>query len=260
MHGTFLFLGTGGSAGVPIIGCKCAVCTSSSPLNKRARPSALIKLGKKSFLVDSGPDFRIQALHYGIDTLTGVILTHTHYDHVGGLDELRVFYFMQHLRLPVLASIETYEELRTRFHYLFKTKQADGTLQSQFDFQILGDDFGTTHFQGIKVQYVSYFQASMKVNGYRLGNLAYISDIREYEEKVVEALQGIETLVISALRYTASEVHFSIEEALEFSQKVGAKKIFFTHISHELDHEETNQKLPENVRLAHDGLEIPFSL
>lgn len=260
MQGTLLFLGTGGSAGVPIIGCKCAVCRSSSPFNKRSRPSALLTLGKKVILIDSGPDFRSQALHYGINTLTGVILTHTHYDHVGGLDELRVFYFMQHLKLPILASIETYEELRTRFHYLFKTRQADGSLQSQFDFQILENDFGTTHFLGIKVDYVSYTQADMKVTGYRFGNLAYISDIREYEQRVIDELQGIETLIISALRYTRSEVHFSIEEALEFSAKVGAKKIFFTHISHELDHEETNQQLPENVRLAHDGLEIPFKL
>jgi len=260
MQGTLLFLGTGGSAGVPIIGCKCAVCRSSSPFNKRSRPSALLTLGKKTILIDSGPDFRSQALHYGIDMLTGVILTHTHYDHVGGLDELRVFYFMQHLKLPILASIETYEELRTRFHYLFKTRQADGTLQSQFDFQILENDFGTTHFLGIKVDYVSYTQADMKVTGYRFGNLAYISDIRQYEQTVIDELQGIETLIISALRYTPSEVHFSIEEALEFSAKVGAKKIFFTHISHELDHEETNQQLPDNVRLAHDGLEIRFKL
>lgn len=260
MQGTLLFLGTGGSAGVPIIGCKCAVCRSSSPFNKRSRPSALLTLGKKVILIDSGPDFRSQALHYGINTLTGVILTHTHYDHVGGLDELRVFYFMQHLKLPILASIETYEELRTRFHYLFKTRQADGSLQSQFDFQILENDFGTTHFLGIKVDYVSYTQADMKVTGFRFGNLAFISDIREYEQRVIDELQGIETLIISALRYTRSEVHFNIEEALEFSAKVGAKKIFFTHISHELDHEETNQQLPENVRLAHDGLEIPFKL
>lgn len=260
MQGTILFLGTGGSAGVPIIGCKCAVCQSTSPFNKRLRPSAFVKIGKKSFLIDSGPDFRIQALHYGIDTLNGVILTHTHYDHVGGLDELRVFYFLQHIRLPMLSSIETYDELRHRFHYLFKTKQADGTLQSQFDFQILENDFGPVHFQGMKLQVVSYSQADMKVNGYRFGNLAYISDIREYDQQVVDVLQGVETLIVSALRYDRSEVHFNIDEAIEFSEKVGAKRTFLTHISHDLDHEKTNQQLPENIRLSFDGLEIPFNL
>lgn len=259
MQATFLFLGTGGSAGVPIIGCKCAVCQSSSQFNKRARPSALLKIGKKQFLIDAGPDFRMQALHYGIDQLTGVLITHTHYDHIGGIDDLRVFYFMQHQLMPILASIETYDELRHRFHYLFKTQQADGTLQSQFDFHILENDFGNVHFQGIKVHTVSYSQANMKVTGYRFGNLAYISDIRHYEQQVVDHLQGVETLIISALRYTPTEVHFSIDEAIEFSKNVGAKRTFLTHIAHDLDHDETNQKLPANIRLAHDGLEIPFN-
>jgi len=259
MQATLLFLGTGGSAGVPLIGCKCRVCTSLSIFNKRARPSVLLTMGKKNFLIDSGPDFRSQALHYGIDNLDGVLLTHTHYDHVGGVDELRVFYFKQHIRMPILASTETYDELRHRFHYLFMTKQADGKLQSQLDFQLLKDDFGWADFQGIKVHYVSYSQANMKVTGYQFGDLAYISDIRQFDEKVIESLQGIDTLIISALRYTRSDVHFNIEEAIEFSKRVGARRTFFTHISHELDHEETNQQLPENIRLAHDGLEIHFN-
>ena len=207
-----------------------------------------------------GPDFRDQSLRYSINKLDGVLLTHTHYDHVGGIDELRVYFFKHKLRLPTLSSIETYEELRHRFHYLFMTMQSDGSLQSQLDFQILEDDFGKVKFQGVPIQYVSYVQANMKVTGYKLGNLAYISDIREYDERVVEDLQGTEILVLSALRYTPSEVHFSIEEAIEFSRKVGAKKTFFTHIAHDLEHDETNKMLPDDVRLAHDGLEVPFEL
>lgn len=260
MQGKFLFLGTGGSAGVPIITCKCKVCTSSSQFNKRYRPSALITYGKKIFIVDVGPDFRDQALHYNINHLDGVLLTHTHYDHIGGLDELRVFYFKHKMRLPTLASIETYDELRHRFHYLFNTKQSDGTLQSQLDFHILEEDFGKVKFQGLPIEYVSYEQANMKVTGYRWGDLAYISDIREYSDQVVDAIKGVDTLVLSALRYTPSEVHFSIEEAIHFSRKVGARRTFFTHIAHDLDHDETNQKLPEDIRLAHDGLELPFNI
>ncbi len=260
MSAKFLFLGTGGSAGVPIITCKCKVCQSSSPLNKRYRPSALLSVDGKNFLIDVGPDFRDQALHYGIDQLDGILLTHTHYDHVGGIDELRVFYFKHKIRLPVLASAETHDELRHRFHYLFKTRQADGSLESQLDFQLLEEDFGQAAFQGLDVGYVSYFQANMKVSGFRFGSLAYISDIREYDERVVEALVGIDTLVVSALRYIPSGVHFSIDEAIAFSRKVGAKRTFFTHIAHDLEHDETNQKLPEDIRLAHDGLEIGFEL
>lgn len=260
MLAKLLFLGTGGSAGVPIITCKCAVCRSSSPFNKRYRPAALITAGKKQFIIDVGPDFRDQALHYQIDRLDGVLLTHTHYDHIGGLDELRVFYFKHHIRLPTLASIETYDELKHRFHYLFKTEQSDGTLQSQLDFRILDDDFGKTNFEGLALEYVSYIQANMKVTGYKFGDLAYISDIREYANRVIDALQGTNTLILSALRYTPSEVHFSIEEAVEFARKVGAKRTFFTHIAHDLDHDETNRKLPHDIRLAHDGLELTFNL
>jgi len=260
MHGTLLFLGTGGSAGVPVITCRCKVCSSTSLFNKRYRPSVLLSVGEKRYLIDVGPDFRDQALHYNIDSLDGVLLTHTHYDHIGGLDELRVFFFKHKIRLPTLASIESYEELRHRFHYLFKTRQSDGTLQSQLDFYILDEDFGSFTFQGLPLRYVSYTQAEMKVTGYRFGNLAYISDIRKYERRVIDELQGVETLVLSALRYTPSEVHFNIEEAIDFSNKVGARRTFITHISHDLEHDETNKRLPENIRLAHDGMEVPFQL
>jgi phosphoribosyl 1,2-cyclic phosphate phosphodiesterase len=260
MQAKLLFLGTGGSAGVPIITCKCKVCTSNSPLNKRYRPSVLLSLGKKNFLIDAGPDLRDQMLHYQIDHLDGVLLTHTHYDHIGGIDELRIFYFKHKVRMPVLSSIDSYDELRHRFHYLFNTKQSDGSLQAQFDFQILEEDFGNLKFQGLPVSFVSYVQANMKVTGYRFGTLAYISDIREYSERVIEDLQGVETLILSALRYNPSEVHFSIEEAIDFARKVGAKRTFFTHIAHDLEHEETNQNLPRDFSLAHDGLEIPFEL
>ena len=260
MQGKLLFLGTGGSAGVPMVTCKCSVCSSSSPLNKRYRPSVLLNVKGKTLVIDVGPDFRDQALHYQIDHLDGVLLTHTHYDHIGGLDELRVFYFMHRILLPTLASIETYDELRHRFHYLFKTKQADGSLQSQLDFHILEEEFGKVSFLGIPIEYMSYTQANMKVTGYRLGDMAYISDIREYSKRVVDQLQGVDTLILSALRYTPSEVHFSIEEAISFSQKVGARRTFLTHIAHDLEHDATNLELPENIRLAHDGLEVSFQL
>lgn len=260
MQAKFLFLGTGGSAGIPQITCKCAVCLSLSPFNKRLRPSALLTVGKKFFLIDVGPDFHQQALHYGIDRITGVLLTHPHYDHVGGLDELRIFYFKHKIRLPLLASSETLEEIKHRFHYLFNTKQPDGALQSQFDFRILPDDFGQLEFEGLKIHYMSYYQAGMKVTGFRFGSFAYISDIRQYEERIIEDLQGVDILVLSALRHTLSEMHFTVEEAIHFSRKVGAKRTFLTHIAHDLEHEETNKQLPPGICLAHDGLEITLDL
>ncbi len=239
--------------GIPAIACHCPVCTSSSPFNKRSRPSGLLKIGKKQFLIDAGPDFRAQALRFGIDRLDGVLITHTHFDHIAGFDDLRVFYFLHKQMVHCLLSKDSFEEIKIRFHYLFNDSKCRWA-----KFQILEKDFGTTSFEGVTFDTVSYFQAEMKVTGYRIDRLAYISDIRRYDEAVIDALKGVEILILSALRLTPTEVHFSIDEAIAFARKVGAKKTFFTHIAHELEHEETNRHLPEDIRLSYDGLEICF--
>ncbi len=257
MHAQFLFLGTGGSLGIPVISCHCRVCRSLSPLNKRFRPSGLLTIGNKRFLIDAGPDFRLQALKFGIQHLDGVLLTHMHYDHIGGLDELRIFYIMHHKKLACLSSKETFDELHHRFHYLFRK---GGENCPQLDFTVLEEDFGRIEFQGIPIDYLSYYQAGMKVTGYRVGPFAYISDIRKYDISIVDLLKGVDILVLSALRYTASEVHFSIEEAIEFSRDVGARHTFLMHIAHDIEHEETNAKLPDGILLSHDGLEIVFDV
>ncbi len=235
------------------MGCSCAVCKSESIFNKRARPSGLLTIGKKQFLIDAGPDFRMQALHFGITHLDGVLITHTHFDHISGFDDLRAYYFLQNKQVKCLLSKDSFEELKIRFHYLF-----DDSKCRWADFQILEKDFGPVQFEGVKFDVVSYYQAEMKVTGYRIDRFAYISDIRTFDAALIKALHGVDILVLSALRYTPSEVHFSIDEAISFVRKVGAKKTFFTHIAHDLDHDETNRKLPEDIRLAHDGLQIEF--
>lgn len=253
MHGTFLFLGTGGSLGVPVIGCSCNVCTSENPLNKRLRPSGLIRVGGRTFLIDAGPDFRMQALRAKLSHLDGVLITHCHFDHIGGLDDLRVFSFIQKKKLPCLLSQESFDELQIRYHYLMHPHSTD-----KFDFRILKEDFGDSEFEGVAFSTLSYMQAGMKVTGFRIGSFAYVSDIRHYSERVVEALAGVKTLVLSALRYTPTEVHFSLDEAVGFARKVGAQTTWLTHIAHELEHETVNQQLPQDIQLAHDGLEISF--
>ncbi len=258
INGSFLFLGTGGSLGVPLIACTCPVCTSDSLFNKRLRSSGMLKMKGKQILIDSGPDFRQQMLKYGVTHLDGVLFTHTHYDHIGGIDDLRSFYFQHRQKVPCLASRETYEEIKLRYHYLFKEPLTAESLSKFLDFQIIDKDFGTVQFLDISFQIVTYYQSRLKVTGYRSGSFAYISDIRQYEERVVQDLQGVETLVLSALRYTPSEMHFSIEEAIAFSKKIGAKRTYFTHIAHDLDHDATNRDLPEGFSLAYDGLEIYF--
>lgn len=260
--GRFLFLGTGGSMGVPVIACKCPVCSSDSPFNRRLRPSALISLGTHKLLIDIGPDFRSQALHYRINHLDGVLLTHAHHDHTAGIDELRIYYTLANEKpIPCLMSQETYMELKTRFSYMFigSPQATDIQFISKLTVQLLEEKRGITHFTGVPIGYVTYQQAGMSVNGYRFGNLAYISDIRSFPESIFEDLRGVTHLILSALRFTPSPLHLNVDEAIAFSQQVGAENTWLTHISHELDHRKAEAYLPPNVKLAYDGLEIIFN-
>lgn len=257
-EGRLTFLGTGGSVGVPVIGCNCAVCQSKDPHNQRLRPSVLIQIGHKQFLIDAGPDFRLQALRHGITALDGILFTHAHHDHTAGLDDLRPLYFHRDTPLPFLLSAETAGELQTRFSYMFQASPYEGQFVSRFNMRLLPDQEGEIVFEGLPVRYVTYEQGGMRVNGYRIGNLAYISDIRHYPNSIFKHLEGVNHLIISALRYTHSPLHFSVDEAIDFAKEVKAERVWMTHISHELDHEQTNAYLPLNMSLAYDGMTINF--
>lgn len=258
--GKFLFLGTGGSMGIPVIGCECAVCRSTSPYNKRWRPSGLLKILDKNILIDCGPDFRQQMLQNNIKHLDGLIFTHAHHDHTGGFDDLRIINLRAKKPLPCLLSPATAQDLKIRFSYTFDDSNPLATITTKTAFQFLESSRGNIEFLGIPITYMTYEQGGMLVNGFRFGNFAYISDIRHYPESIFEDLHGIETLVISCLRFQPSILHFNVDEAIAFSEKVGVKQALFTHIAHELDHELTNSKLPANYQLAYDGLEIDFEI
>lgn len=258
--GKFLFLGTSASAGVPVIGCQCKVCQSSCLKNKRLRPSGLLKVAGKTFLIDVGPDFRQQALRSGIDHIDGLILTHTHYDHIAGIDELRIFYLKTSKRLPALLSLESFEDLKKRYFYLFQPIGEVPTLSAQIDIHLLQNDAGTQEFEGVQISYFSYFQGGTKVNGFRIGDFAYVSDIKDFDASIFVELQGVKQLVLSALRDGPSALHLSLEEAKEFANKVGAEKTYLTHLSHALDHQEINLRLPSSIQLGYDCLEIEFNV
>jgi len=260
MKGQFLFLGTGASMGTPVVTCRCAVCCSHDLRNHRMRPSGLMTVGRKRILFDAGPDFRTQALKHNLIDLDAVILTHTHFDHIAGIDDLRVFYFIHHQTLSCLLSEESYEDLKLRYNYFFPKSHSPLTQPSRFNFHILKDDFGHVEFQDLQWDYLSYLQNNMKVTGYRLDTFAYVLDIREYSEKIVDALKGVEVLILSALREPSSPAHLSLNEAVDLSRKVGAKMTWLSHIAHDLEHKEVNQKLPSNIQLAYDGLEIIFNV
>lgn len=253
---SLLFLGTGASMGIPVVGCKCSVCLSASPYNKRLRPSALITLKGKKILIDAGPDFRTQALNYGIDHLDGVIFTHAHHDHTAGIDDLRVYHMHTGGTLPCLASKATADDIRNRYQYIFATERKPGKLLSRIDFITLNEERGDVDFLGEKIHYFSFEQAEMPVNGFRFDSLGFVSDIRNYPETIYEDLKGVEKLILSALRFESSKLHFSIDEAIQFSKKVGAKETWLTHISHDVDYDSAKQNLPANVFFAYDGLSI----
>lgn len=244
--------------GIPVIACRCAVCQSSSVFNKRNRPSALISIGNQKLLIDCGPDFKLQALKYQLDQIDGVIFTHAHNDHTVGIDDLKVYCLRTGRPLPCLLSPETAGELKTRFGYLFEEREPYAGLMTRLAMQPLERHRGDVVFQGVRIRYFSYEQLHMRVDGYRFGDLAYVSDIRDYPQTIFQDLEGVRTLVLSALRFQPSKMHFSLDEAVEFAQKTGAEQTWLMHIAHELDHDEGNAHLPGNIRLAYDGLHLDF--
>lgn len=257
MGGLFVFLGTGASAGVPVIGCQCAVCRSSLPYNNRLRSAGWVRVGDKSFLIDVGPDFRQQALAHGIDRVDGLLLTHTHFDHIAGIDDLRIYSVRQNGVVPCLLSQESYDELVVRYHYFFKKGK---NMTAQFSYQVVHNVPGEVLFEGLSVRYFHYEQGGMKVTGYRIGDFAYLTDIRDYDETIFSFLKGVNHLVLSALRMEPSHLHLSLDEAVAFSRKAGVRQTRLTHLSHFLDHEEINRELPADVQAGYDGLTMEFEV
>jgi phosphoribosyl 1,2-cyclic phosphate phosphodiesterase len=258
--GEFLFLGTGGSMGIPVIACTCAVCISPDPKNHRLRPSALLTIGSQRILIDAGPDFRTQALSIPLKNLDGIIFTHAHHDHTAGIDDLRIFSMRHGTAMPCLLSPDTARDLVQRFYYMFDKSNPYSPSMAKLVFHFMDKDRGDVLFQDLPIKYFTYQQGGMQVNGLRIGSLAYVSDIRDYPKTIFDDLAGVETLILSALRFSPSPMHFSIDEALDFAKKVGAEKTWLTHIAHELDHDKTNAYLPDNVRLAYDGLKLDFNI
>lgn len=241
--------------GVPVIGCRCSVCLSSSPKDRRLRSSGLLTIHRKKILFDCGPDFRQQALLAGIGDIDGVVITHAHYDHIAGVDELRAYSMKREAPIPCLLSQESADDLTTRFDYLFQKRETESFV-AKMELQVLPAERGELFFEGVKFRYFTYKQAKMAVNGFRVENFAYVTDISTYPPTIYDELEGVDELVLSALRFTPSPLHFTVDQAVDFAHKVGAKRCWLTHIAHDLQHERTNAYLPPNVRMAYDGLEI----
>ncbi len=249
------FLGTGTSQGVPMIGCPCDICASTDPHDKRLRSSVLLRWPQDgtTIIIDTGPDFRYQMLREKVDRLDAVLLTHSHKDHIAGLDDVRAFNFLQRKRMPVYCTAETEEALRREFAYAFKKPSYPGV--PQIDLHLIGN--AAFEAAGKSFIPIRTLHAGMEVFGFRTGNFAYITDANEIPEKELGKLRNLDILVLNALRQESHISHFTLEEAVRIGQQTGAKRVYFTHISHQMGlHAEINAQLPENTALAHDGLRL----
>jgi phosphoribosyl 1,2-cyclic phosphate phosphodiesterase len=219
----------------------------------------MITHGTKKLLIDAGPDLRQQLLNCDARGLDGLLLTHAHNDHIAGIDDLRMIYMYDQRAIPLLSSRDTFENIAMRYAYIFGADLLAAGLVPRFDTQLLTNDWGNVEFLGLQIGVVTYEQAGMKVTGFRFGDIAYLSDLSVFSDEIFDYLDGVKTVVVSALRYTKSAFHLSVDEAIEFVERSKATNAWLTHIGHELDHEKTNAYLPEHIRVAYDGLEIPFN-
>lgn len=257
---SFTFLGTGASTGVPVIGCRCATCSSSLPENRRLRSSLCLQVQDQIFLFDVGPDFRQQALSHHIQRIDALFITHTHYDHIAGIDDARLVALMQRQSMPLFLSQESLEILATRYAYFFHPMPQDPSLAvtraTPWIFHPLSQSGGSFSVGQYAFSYFHYFQREMKVTGYRLGHFAYVTDIRTYEDAIFSWLNGVRYLIVSALRTEPSHAHFSLQEAVEFVNRAGAERGWITHISHHMEHREASALLPSHVQMGYDGLSV----
>jgi phosphoribosyl 1,2-cyclic phosphate phosphodiesterase len=244
------FLGTGTSQGVPIINCDCSVCTSVNPKNKRMRCSVMVQDNGKNILIDTSTDLRMQFLAYPFERIDAILYTHAHADHILGLDDLRRFNYIQKEIIPAYGDQNTLKRLKQIFGYAF----SEGELQPGVP-SISGQtvDAGFEIY-GIKVIPVPLLHGNDTVFGYRIGNFAYCTDVNKIPQKSYALLRSLDVLVIGALQHRRHDKHFSVNEALIEAEKIGAKKTYFTHIGHKVDHETDGRNLPDYCEFAYDGL------
>lgn len=242
-------LGTGTSSGIPVIGCNCPVCSSSNPKNKRRRCSVIINQNEQFILIDTSPDFRQQALDYGLHKLNAILYTHDHADHLHGLDDIRPLCWKE--PIPVFASKSTLQLISKRFSYIFKPVQKGGGTPHISLNEVKNEEFNAA---GVLFQPLHIKHGILDIFGYRCGNFAYITDCSYLPDETINKLQGLQYLVINALRYRKHSTHFNVEEALKIIDRLKPEKAYLTHMAHNLEHENLEKELPENVKPAYDGL------
>lgn len=257
--GKLILLGTGTSVGVPAIGCGCPVCTSDDPRNRRTRCSAIVGLPDGNLLIDTATDLRQQLLREGIGVVHAVVYTHQHADHLFGLDDLRLFPFYTGGPIPLYCQPAVRERILKSFDYAFDPPQGmhvGGVPQLALQtigtepFDVLG-----ARLTPVRLRHGDQFD----VLGFRIGNVAYCTDTNGISDESMQLLQGLDVLILDALRPRPHATHFSLQEAVDVARRLKPQRTFFTHMSHELDHAKTSRQLPEGMELAYDGLCLPLT-
>ena len=248
------FLGTGTSQGIPIIGCKCAVCKSANSKDKRLRTSALVSVDDKNILIDIGPDFREQMLRNEVSHLDAILVTHAHRDHVAGIDDIRPFNYYQKAPIDIYARDNAIVAIRRDYSYIFEKHIYPGLPEAN-----LVEVSGKASFDvdNINIMPIEVMHKDLPILGYRIGDLTYITDANYISDQELEKLKDTKVLVINALRIETHFSHFSLSEALQIVNRIKPERAYLTHMSHEMGfYNEVSRSLPQNVFLAYDGLEI----
>jgi phosphoribosyl 1,2-cyclic phosphate phosphodiesterase len=256
--GQLVFLGTGTSHGIPVIGCGCPACTSSDPHDQRTRSSAILGLPEGNLLIDTPPELRIQLLREHIGVVHAVAYTHGHADHLFGVDDLRVFGEYLGHDVPIYCGESAEQRLRKTIDYAFdptRDKYYAGGVPQLSLHPLNGSPLCLL---GAQVTPIPLLHGKLPIFGYRIGNLAYCTDTSQIPDSSYQLLRGLDTLILGCLRHRPHPTHFNMEQALTAARQIGATRTYFTHICHELLHVATNAQLPPGIELAYDGLTVPF--
>ena len=260
ISGKLVVLGTGTSVGVPALGCGCDVCQSGHPRNQRTRCSIILGLPEGNLLIDTSPDMRTQLIREGIGIVHAVAYTHEHADHIMGMDDLRLFQFYLGHAVPVYCEPVVEQTLRSAFSYAFQEiEQTHKGAVPSIDFHEIGPlepfEILGQKVLPIRMQHGPRFE----VLGLRIGNVAYCTDTNNIPEESIEQLQGLDVLILDALRYDPHPTHFGLDESIAMAKRIGAKQTYLTHCSCRLDYETVNSNTPDGIEMAYDGLEIPLT-
>ncbi len=246
-------LGSGTSVGVPTPGCHCKVCASDDPRDNRLRPSILISYAGRNVVIDTTPDFRTQVLRAKVDRLDAVLFTHSHADHIMGLDDVRPFNFRQKTRIPIFAAPDTMAAIHRVFRYIFTDEERESSVPQLDTHTLNGEPFDVF---GMEFQPIPLLHGRSSIYGFRFGRAAYLTDHSEIPAASLEKLRGLDVLFLDALRHNPHPTHSTVEKSMRTVEELAPQRAFFTHISHDLGHAQTESRLPPNIRLAYDGLEL----